>query len=73
MHNAEHTLLHFASVLGTEDDHLHALEVDLHRRRRRHALSETVGGELTGIVNDEVGLSKVGEFLLRGTDKHVML
>jgi hypothetical protein len=32
VHNREDTLLHLSGVLGTEDNHLHALEVDLDRR-----------------------------------------
>ena len=31
VHNGEDPLLHLSSVLGTEDNHLHALEVDLDR------------------------------------------
>ena len=67
------TLLHLVGVLGTQDDHLHALEVDLDRGGAGHAGGETVGRELAGVVDDEVGLAPVGEFLLGRTDKSVIL
>ena len=37
-HDREDTLLHLSSVLGTEDDHLFSLEVDLDGSGRRHTL-----------------------------------
>ena len=73
VHDAEDTLLHLAGVFSTEDDHLHTLEVDLDGGGRGHALREAVGGELTSIVNDEVGFAEVGELLLRRADEHVVL
>jgi hypothetical protein len=65
--------LHLSCVLGTEDDHFHALEVDLDRCGGAHALGESVGGELTGIVDDEVRFTEVAEFLLGRSDQHVVL
>ena len=72
-HNGEDTLLHLAGVLGAEDDHLHALEVDLDGGSRAHALGEAVGGELAGIVDDEVGLAEVLKLFFRRSDEHVVL
>ena len=72
-HNGEDALLHLAGVLGAQDDHLHALEVDLDGGRRAHALGEAVGGELTGVVDDEVGLAEVCELLFRRAYQHVVL
>ena len=72
-HDREDTLLHLTRVLRAEDDHLHALEVDLDGGRAAHALGEAVGGELTGVVDDEVGLAKVLELFLRRADEHVVL
>lgn len=72
-HDAENTLLHLAGVFRTKDDHLHALKVDLDRGGAGHAGGETVGGELAGVVDDEIGLAPVGEFLLGRADKHVVL
>ena len=73
VHNGEDTLLHLASVFRTEDDHLHALEVDLHGRCRRHALREAVGRELASIVDDKVRLAKVSQLFWRRPDEHVVL
>lgn len=46
------------------------LEVDLDRRLRSHAGSESVRGELTSVVDREIGGSKLGELLLRRADEH---
>ena len=73
VHDGEDTLLHLPRVLGTEDNHFHALEVNLDRGGRAHTLGESVGGELSGIVDDEVWLAKVAELLLGGSDQHVVL
>ena len=73
VHHAEDALLHLAGVLGAEDDHLHALEVDLDRGGGRHAGREAVRGELAGVVDDEVGFAEVDELLGCGTDEHVVL
>ena len=72
-HNREYTLLHLTGVLRSEDNHLHALEVDLDGGGRGHALREAVRGELAGVVDDEVGLAEVGELLLRRAYQHVVL
>ena len=73
MHDGEDALLHFSCVLGTKDDHLHPLEVDLDGRGGAHALGESVGGELSGIVNDEIGFTEVAEFFIGRSDQHVVL
>jgi len=36
-------------------------------------LSETIGRELTSVVDDELGLAKVGKLFFGRTDEHVML
>ena len=68
--DSEDTLLHLTGVLGTENDHLLLGEVDGHGRSRGHTLSESVGGERTGVVDDIVGVELV-ELLAGGADKHV--
>ena len=68
--DSEDTLLHLTGVLGTENDHLLLGEVDGHGRSRGHTLSESVGGERTGVVDDIVGVELV-ELLAGRTDKHV--
>jgi len=73
VHDREDTLLHLSCVFGTEDDHFHSLEIDLDGGSGCHTGSESIGGELTGIVNDEIGFTKVGEFLSSGSDQHVVL
>lgn len=73
VHDGEDTLLHLSSVLCTENDHLHSLEVDLDRGGRGHTGGESVGRELTGVVDDKVGLAKVGQLLSGGSDQHVVL
>ena len=55
-----------------KDHHLHALEVDLHRGGRGHTGGEAVRRELSGIVNYEVWLPKVGKLLISGADEHVI-
>ena len=72
-HNREYTLLHLTGVLRSEDNHLHTLEVDLNGSCRRHALGESVCRELTSIVDDEIGFTKVCELLFGWADKHVVL
>jgi hypothetical protein len=58
-HDGENTFLHFTRILGTKNDHLHALEVDLDRCGRAHALGEAIGGELSSIVDDEIRFAEV--------------
>lgn len=72
-HDREDTLLHFTSIFSAEDDHLHALEIDFNGGSGTHTLGETVGGELTSIVDDKVGLAKVFELLLGWANEHVVL
>jgi hypothetical protein len=72
-HDREDTLFHFARIFSTEDNHLHALEVDFHRGGRAHTLCEAVGGELASVVDDEIGLAKVGELSFSRSNEHVML
>jgi len=55
-----------------EDNHLHALKVDLHTCRGGHTRSEAIRGELTRIVNNEVWVSKVGKFVRGWSDEHVV-
>jgi hypothetical protein len=72
-HYGEDTLFHFASIFCPQNDHLHTLKVNLDGGGRAHALGEAVGGELAGIVDDKVGLAKVGQLLFGWSDKHVVL
>ena len=72
-HDGEDTLLHLASVFRTKDDHLHALEVDFNRGGGGHALGESICRELSGIVDDEIGVTEVLKLFLRRTDEHVVL
>jgi hypothetical protein len=65
-------LFHFTGVFSSEDDHLHTFKVDLDGGGGAHAFGKTIGGELTGVVNDEIGFAKVGELLFCGTDEHVV-
>ena len=68
--DGEDTLLHLTGVLGSQDDHLLLGEVDGDGGGRGHTLSEAVGGERTGVVDDIVGV-EVLELLGRGADEHV--
>lgn len=68
--DGENTLLHLSSILGTQDNHLLLREVDGDRGSRGHTLSETVGRERAGVVDDIVGV-EVLELLLGRADKHV--
>lgn len=68
--DGEDALLHLASILGAEDDHLPLGKVDGDRGRRGHALGVPVGGESTGIVDDIVGM-EVLELLLGRANQHV--
>ena len=72
VHNGEDTLLHFTGVLGTQDNHFHSLEVDFDRSSGSHTGSESVGRELSGVVDDEVGFAVVFELLRRWSDQHVV-
>lgn len=68
VHDGEDTFLHLSCVLGAKNDHFHALEVDLDRGGGAHTLGESVGGELTGIVDDEVWFTELAELLLGRSD-----
>lgn len=70
-HDSEDTLLHLTSVLGTENEHLHGLEVDVNGGVGGHSRGVSVSGEGTGVVDGKVGLSEVSELLLGGSDQHV--
>ena len=72
-HDGEDTLLHLASILRSEDNHLHALEVDLDGRSRRHSLGETIRRELSCVVDNEIRLAEIEELLLRRPNEHVVL
>jgi len=73
VHDGEDTLLHLSRVLGTKDNHFHALEVDLDRGSGAHTLGEPVGRELASVVDDEVWFTKLVELLLGRSDQHVVL
>ncbi len=70
VHEGEDAFFHFARVFGAEDDHFFFLEADVDGGFGGHAGGEAVGGELSGVVDGEVGLAKVGEFFFRGGDEH---
>jgi hypothetical protein len=72
-HDTKDTFFHLTRVFSTKDDHLHTLKVDFDRGGGRHAFGETVGRELSSIVDNEIGLSKVCELFFGGTNKHVIL
>ncbi|KAH3664895.1 hypothetical protein OGATHE_003710 [Ogataea polymorpha] len=71
-HHGENTLFHLTSVLGSQNDHLHLLEVDLDTGGRRHAFGEHVRRELAGVPDREVWLAKVAQLLVGGSDQHVL-
>lgn len=73
VHDREDTLLHLTGILGTEDDHLHSLEVDPDGGGGSHTGGESVGRELTSIVDDEIGLAEIFEFLRSRSNEHVVL
>lgn len=73
VHDGEDALLHFAGVLGTEDNHLAAAEVEGDRCLALHSRDELVGSELSGVVDDVVDVPGeiLLEFLGSGDDEHV--
>lgn len=73
VHDREDSLLHLSSVFGTKNDHLHSLKVDLDRGGGGHTSGESIGRELTGVVDDEIWFAKVGELLGCRSDQHVVL
>ena len=70
-HDSEDSLLHLSCVLGAEDDHLAAAEVEGHGGARGHALDGTVAGEAACVVDGEVGFAEVGKLVSSRADKHV--
>lgn len=72
VHDGKDTLLHFTGVLGTQDDHFHSLEVDFDRSGRGHTGGESVGRELTGVVDDKVGFTVVFKLFRCRSDQHVV-
>ncbi len=70
VHDGEDALLHLAGVLGAEDDRLASLEVEVDAGLRRHPFGQAIGGELAGVVDDEVRLAEVSEFLGGWADEH---
>jgi len=72
IHDREDALLHLARVLGSENDKLAALEVDIDGGRGSKGFSRRIGDELTRIEDDDVRSSKVGEFFFSRTDQHVV-
>lgn len=69
-HDREDTLLHFSRVFRSENDHFVTLEVNLDGSLRSHTGSESIGRELTGVVNGEIRSTEFSEFLLRRTNEH---
>mmetsp|Transcript_8261 Transcript_8261/g.21329 ORF Transcript_8261/g.21329 Transcript_8261/m.21329 type:complete len:255 (-) Transcript_8261:70-834(-) len=69
-HEREHALLHLTRVLRAEHDHLSALEVEVDRARRRHAIDIAVRREGARVIDDEVR-DEVVELILRAWDEHV--
>lgn len=72
MHDREDTLLHLSSVFSSQDDNFASLEVDLDGGGGGHTGGETIGWELTGIVDCEVGGTKLSEFFGGRSDQHVV-
>lgn len=73
VHDREDPLLHLSGVFCSENNHLHALEVDLDRGCRAHALGEPIGRELTGVVDDKVRFTEVKKLFLCWPDQHIVL
>jgi hypothetical protein len=73
VHDREDSLLHFTSVFRSEDDQFISLEVERDGGGRSHTGGESIGGELTSVVDDEVWLAKVLELFSGRSDKHVVL
>jgi hypothetical protein len=64
VHDGKDPLLHLSGVFCPEDNHLHPLEVDLDRGCGTHALGESIGRELTGVVDDEIWFTKITKLFL---------
>ena len=72
-HNRKNALLHLTRILRSQNDHLHPFKVDLDRSRGAHPFCEPIGGELTCVVDDEIGIAEMDEFFSGRTDQHVVL
>ena len=72
VHDRKDALFHLTGVLCAKNDHLHTLKVDFYRSGGAHALGETIGRELSSIVDDKIGFAEFLELLLGGTDEHVV-
>lgn len=73
VHDREDPLLHLPGVFCPENNHLHPLEVDLDRGCRAHALGESIGRELAGVVDNKVWFTEATKLFLRWPDQHVVL
>lgn len=71
VHEGEDALLHLAGVLGAKDDHLAPSQAQAHAGGRCHSLCVSVGRELAGVVDDEVGLAEVEQLLVGRAHHHV--
>ena len=72
VHRREDALLHFTRVVRAQNDHFFALEVEHHARVRADSLDAAVSALIAGVIDHEVGLAKILEFLFRGPDKQVV-
>lgn len=70
VHESEDAFFHFSGVFGAEDNHFFFFEADVDGGFGGHTGSETVGWELSGIVNGDVRLTKVCEFFFGRVDEH---
>ena len=72
IHDREDALLHFTGILGSENDKFAAFEVKIDRRWRGQGGSRGIRLELTSVENYEIRFAKGSEFLLGGTNEHVV-
>jgi len=70
-HDSENALLHFASILRSEDYHLVRGKVDGDAGARGHAEGISVGREGTGVVDGKIWRAVGLHLLVGGTDEHV--
>ena len=68
----EHALFHLARVLGAQDDQFAVFKAQADAGFRVDAGRQPVGGEGSGVADQEVGFAEVHELLRRGTDEHGM-
>lgn len=64
VHQGKDSFLHLASVFSAQNDHFFFLEADVDGGLGGHAFGKAVGGELARIVNGEIRLAEIGQFLL---------